>query len=130
MVNLVTCSCLIPHSLPGRQGVNISGPLQSSTHTSTMDFTTSSLLNNSTNNTISDIIPILPEVPVSQEVEDTVSAFFQGMLIFAASIFGLLFVYHCGLHIKSTCFCFEDEDFKRENKIYKQKQLEKRMNLI
>ena len=97
-----------------------------------MDFTTSSLLNNSTNNKISDIIPILPEVLVSQEVEDTVSAFSQGMLIFVASIFGLIFVYHrADLHIKGTSFCFEDKDFKRENKIYKQKkQLEKSMNLI
>ena len=69
-------------------------------------------------------------MPVSQEVEDTVSAFSQGMLIFAASIFRLIFVYHRALHIKSTCFCFEDKDFKGENKIYKQKQLEKRMNLI
>ena len=32
MVNLVTCPCLIPHSLVGHWGVNISAPLQSSTH--------------------------------------------------------------------------------------------------
>ena len=94
-----------------------------------MDLTTQSLVNYSINNTFTDLIPILPEVPVSQEVEDTVSVFFEGLLIFFGSIFGLVMVYHCALSLKSSCICFEDEDFKMEDKIYKQK-LQQRSNLV
>ena len=81
-----------------------------------MDLTTQSLVNYSINNTFTDIMPRVPEVPVSQEVEDTVSVFFEGLLIFFGSIFGLVMVYHCALSLKSSCVCFEDEDFKMEDK--------------
>ena len=93
-----------------------------------MDITTSSLVNNSINTTFSDITPILPQVPISQQIEDNLNPFFNGFLIFLGSTDGIFILYHCAIYVKSSCFCSDDDktyDLELEQRIYSERQKNK-----